>query len=172
MRSRQDQALGFGQGVLAGERHARFARSGKGPGYHPTRQELLQATSVLVRDGLATIDRLLDTVGVPRTAVEFCLVTGGMSAMPAIREGLIQYFDAARVRTASNAVTSIAEGAAWIAHDGVRITLAKPIEVLNADDVYLPVFRSGTMLPLEGDQISEPMSLYCVDPRDQKAKLQ
>jgi molecular chaperone DnaK len=136
-----------------------------------TRQELLQATSVLVRDGLATIDRLLDTVGVPRTAVEFCLVTGGMSAMPAIREGLIQYFDAARVRTASNAVTSIAEGAAWIAHDGVRITLAKPIEVLNADDVYLPVFRSGTMLPLEGDQISEPMSLYCVDPRDQKAKL-
>lgn len=136
-----------------------------------TRQELLQATSVLVRDGLATIDRLLGTVGVPRTAVEFCLVTGGMSAMPAIREGLIQYFDAARVRTASNAVTSIAEGAAWIAHDGVRVTLAKPIEVLNADDVYLPVFRSGTMLPLEGDQISELMSLYCVDPRDQKAKL-
>ena len=136
-----------------------------------TRQELLQATSALVRDGLATIDRLLDTVGVPRTAVEFCLATGGMSAMPAIREGLIQYFDAVRVRSASNAATSIAEGAAWIAHDKVRVSLAKPIEVLNADDVYLPVFRSGTLLPLEGDQISEPMSLYCVDPRDQKAKL-
>ena len=118
-----------------------------------TKAELVQATSILVRDGLATIDRLLDTVGVPRTAIEFCLVTGGMSGMPAIREGLIQYFDAARVRTAPNAVTSI------------------PIEVLNADDVYLPVVRSGTLLPLEGEQISEPLSLYCVDPRDQKAKL-
>lgn len=136
-----------------------------------TRQDLLDATSTLVRDGLATIDRLLDTVGVPRTAIEFCLVTGGMSGMPAIRERLIQYFDAFRVRTASNAVTSIAEGAAWIAHDNVRVSLAKPIEVLNADDVYLPVLRSGTPLPLEGEQISEPMSLYCVDPRDQKAKL-
>ncbi len=136
-----------------------------------TRQELLEATSTLVRDGLGTIDRLLDTVGVPRTAIEFCLVTGGMSAMPAIRERLIQCFDAARVRTASNAVTSIAEGAAWIAHDNVRVSLAKPIEVLNADDVYLPVLRSGTPLPQEGQQISEPMSLYCVDPRDQKAKL-
>lgn len=136
-----------------------------------TKEELVQATSTLVRDGLRTIDRLLDTVGVPRTAIEFCLVTGGMSRMPAIREGLIQCFDAARVRITDNAVTSIAEGAAWIAHDAVRVSLAKPIEVLNADDVYVSVLRSGTLLPLEGEQISEPMSLYCVDPRDQKAKL-
>jgi molecular chaperone DnaK len=136
-----------------------------------TKADLVSATASLVRDGLATIDRLLDAAGVPRTAIEMCLVTGGMSAMPAIREGLIQYFDAARVKSAGNAATSIAEGAAWIAHDKVRVSLAKPIEVLNADDVYVPILRSGTLLPLEGQQISEPMSLYCVDPRDQKAKL-
>lgn len=136
-----------------------------------SKADLVEATSHLVRAGLGTIDQLLQSVGIPRTAVEMCLVTGGMSAMPAIREGLIQYFDAARVRTVQNAATIIAEGAAWIAHDEIRVTLAKPIEVLNADDVYLPIMRSGQPLPLEGDQIQEKLSLYCVDPRDQKAKL-
>jgi len=136
-----------------------------------TKAELVQVTSHLVRAGLGTIDQLLTAVGIPRTAIEMCLVTGGMAAMPAIRDGLIQYFDAARVRAAKNAATIIAEGAAWIAHDGIRVTLAKPIEVLNADDVYLPIMRSGQSLPVEGDHIQEKVSLYCVDPRDQKAKL-
>lgn len=136
-----------------------------------TKADLVEATSHLVRTGLGTIDQLLQAVGIPRTAIELCLVTGGMSAMPAIREGLIQYFDSVRVRTVENAATIIAEGAAWIAHDEVRVTLAKPIEVLNADDVYLPIMRSGQPLPLEGDQIQEKLSLYCVDPRDQKAKF-
>jgi molecular chaperone DnaK len=136
-----------------------------------SKAELVEATAHLVRLGLGTIDQLLQAVGIPRTAIEMCLVTGGMSAMPAIREGLIQYFDAARVRAVPNAATIIAEGAAWIAHDGVQVTLAKPIEVLNADDVYLAIVPSGKALPPEGEQIREELSLYCVDPRDQKAKI-
>jgi hypothetical protein len=114
---------------------------------------------------------LLEAVGVQLTAIEFCLATGGMVAMPAIREGLIQFFDSARVKTVPNAATIIAEGAAWIAHDKTRVSLAKPIEVLNADNVYLPIFKSGTPLPLEGTEISQSLSMYCVDPRDQKAKF-
>ena len=136
-----------------------------------SRGDLVDVTAALVREGLGTIDRLLDAAKVPRTAIEFCLATGGMVAMPAIREGLIQYFDAARVRMVPNAATIIAEGAAWMGHDEVRITLAKPIEILHADDTYIPVLRAATPLPNEGDQISEPMSLYCVDPRDRKAKI-
>jgi len=45
----------------------------------------------------------------------FCFMQGD------IRDGLIQYFDAARVYAAKNAATIIAEGAAWIAHDGIRV---------------------------------------------------
>ena len=135
------------------------------------RGDLVEVTAGLVREGLGTIDRLLDAAKVHRTAVEFCLATGGMVAMPAIREGLIQYFDAARVRTVPNAATIIAEGAAWIGHDRVRVSLAKPIEILHADDIYIPVLRAATPLPNEGEQISETMSLYCVDPRDRKAKI-
>jgi molecular chaperone DnaK len=136
-----------------------------------SKDDLVEVTSHLVRTGLGTIDQLLEAVGIPRTAIELCLVTGGMASMPAIREGLIQYFDAARVRTVTNSATIIAEGAAWIAHDNVRVTLAKPIEVLNADDVYLAIIRSGQALPMQGDQIQEKLSLYCVDPRDGKAKF-
>lgn len=137
-----------------------------------TRKDLEAVAIDLIRRGLNAIDRLLDAARVPRTAIEFCLATGGMVAMPAIREGLIQYFDAARVRTVSNSATIISEGAAWIAHDEVRVRLAKPIEVLHADEVYFPIIPSGTKLPVDGEQIArEPLLFYCVDPRDGFAKF-
>ena len=67
------------------------------------------------------------------------VVTGGMVAMPAIREGLIELLGGGRVREIENAETVISEGASWIAHDGLRVRLAKPIEVLNCHDVYVQV---------------------------------
>lgn len=136
-----------------------------------TREELVETTRDLVMKGLQSIDRLLETTGIPRTAIEMCLVTGGMASMPAIREGLIQYFDAARVCRVKNSATIIAEGAAWIAHDGARVALAKSIEVLIADDSFVELMRAGQPLPVEGERISEGISLYCVDPRDGKAKI-
>jgi actin-like ATPase involved in cell morphogenesis len=136
-----------------------------------TRQELESVTSHLVSKGLEAIDRVLQAARIPRTAVEFCLATGGIVAMPAIQQRLIQYFDSARVRTVKNAATVIAEGAAWIAHDGLRVQLAKPIEVLHADNVYFPILRAGTPMPPTGEEIRQPISLYCADPRDGVAKI-
>jgi hypothetical protein len=55
-----------------------------------------------------------------------------MTNMPAIRNGLTERF-VGRVPRLPNGDRIIAEGAAWIAHDGVRLTLSKPIELLVAD---------------------------------------
>lgn len=136
-----------------------------------TRQDLESVTAHLVSKGLEAIERVLHAARIPRTAVEFCLATGGVVAMPAIQQRLIQYFDSARVRTVPNAATVIAEGAAWIAHDGLRVQLAKPIEILHADNVYFPILRAGTPMPPTGEEIRQPISLYCADPRDGVAKI-
>jgi len=136
-----------------------------------TRQDLESVTAHLVSKGLEAIERVLHAARIPRTAVEFCLATGGVVAMPAIQQRLIQYFDSARVRTVSNAATVIAEGAAWIAHDGLRVQLAKPIEILHANSVYFPILRAGTPMPPTGEEIRQHISLYCADPRDGVAKI-
>ena len=136
-----------------------------------TRAEFEAITAHLVRRGIEAIDRVLDAAKVPRSAVDFCLATGGTAAMPAIRQRLIQYFDSARVRTVPNSATVIAEGAAWIAHDKLRVQLAKPIEFLHADNVYFPVLQAGTTMPLSGNEIKKTVSLYCSDPRDGIAKI-
>ena len=60
----------------------------------------------------------------------------------------------ARLRMIENAATVISEGAAWIAHDGLTLRLAKPLELLHADNVHVPIIHSRTVLPEEGKQIS------------------
>src|SRR5215207_1575887 len=74
--------------------------------------------------------------------VELCLATGGMVNMPSIQRGLTERF-LGRVPRLSNGDRIIAEGAAWIAHDGQRLTLSKPIEILIAD-----TSGRGTYYPL------------------------
>ena len=137
-----------------------------------TQSELRSLVDDLVGKGLATISRLLKRAELPIGAIDFCLVTGGMVAMPAIREGLIELLGGGRVREIENAETVISEGASWIAHDGLRVRLAKPIEVLNCHDVYVQVMEAYSDLPQEGTQIGKKISLYCVDPRDGFAKVQ
>ncbi len=65
-----------------------------------------------------------------------------------------------RLRLVDNAATVISEGAAWIAHDGVGLQLAKPIELLHADDSYVEVIREGTDLPHDGHSISSTIDMY------------
>ena len=137
-----------------------------------TRSELRGLVDDLVGKGLGTIQRLLKRAELPIGAIDFCLVTGGMVAMPAIREGLIEILGGGTVREIENAETVISEGASWIAHDDLRVRLAKPIEVLNCHDVYVPVMGAYSELPQEGTQVRRKISLYCVDPRDGFAKLQ
>lgn len=93
--------------------------------------------------------------------------------MPAIWNGLVERFGA-RVTALPNRDRIIAEGAAWIAHDRLRLTLAKPIEVLVADGVgrgtYLPVVDAGLILPIEYQVIAaDNKRFFCVDPRDGRA---
>lgn len=137
-----------------------------------TRDDFNQAVRNLVKSGLDKIDELLDSAGLDRGAIKFCLGTGGMVAMPAIREGLQSRFGLDRVKIVERAATLISEGAAWIAHDDVRVKLAKSFEVLHADDSYVQIAHAGLDLPTLGTSINEKFSVYCVDPSDGFAKFQ
>ncbi len=136
-----------------------------------TRSELEDSVQDLISRGLCKIDTLLDRASVHRGEVEFCLATGGMVSMPAIRKGLRDIFGINRLRLVDNPASVISEGAAWIAHDGVGLQLAKPIEILHADDSYVEVIPAGTDLPLGGKAISCKIDMYCVDPSDGFAKF-
>ena len=137
-----------------------------------TRDELVAETADLVHDGAATVDRLLSSAGQKDAGVAFCLATGGMVRMPYVREQLQQRFGLSRVRIAEHGDRIIAQGAAWIAHDQHRLCLAKPFEILDADDTYVPIIHAGQALPVEGQTRQIPIHFYCVDPRDGIAKLQ
>ena len=137
-----------------------------------SRDDLVTLTRDLVQDGIETISRLLASAGQGDASIAFCLVTGGMVRMPYIREQLQQRFGLSRVRFAEHGDQIIAQGAAWIAHDRHRLCLAKPFEILDADNCYIPIIQAGQTLPVEGHTKQVPVNLYCVDPRDGFAKLQ
>jgi molecular chaperone DnaK len=135
-----------------------------------SREQLETATHDIVNRGLGEIDSILEQAKMDRRDVELCLATGGMVNMPAVWAGLIERFGG-RVPKLLHADRIIAEGAAWIAHDGLRLTLAKPIEVLVADGsrrgTYLPIAPAGIRMPVENDSITVTnRRFFCVDPRD------
>lgn len=136
------------------------------------REDVERATRDLVWQGLRRIDELVDHAGIPLDAVDLCLATGGMVEMPAIRAGLIERFGGpGRVPRVPRADQIIAEGAAWIASDRASLTLAKPFEVLHADDAFVPLLEAQARLPTAGDTLSQPFTMYCVDPRDGFARF-
>jgi molecular chaperone DnaK (HSP70) len=139
--------------------------------FEVTKPEVEGAVQDLISKGLTRIETLLEMAGVSRGAIEFCLATGGMVSMPAIQEGLREIFGINRLRLVENAATVISEGAAWIAHDGVELQLAKPIELLHADNSYIEIIPTGTSLPSDGKTIQRRMDMYCVDPSDSFAKF-
>ena len=136
-----------------------------------TKHELEGAVQDLIAKGLGKIESLLETTGVHRGGVEFCLATGGMVSMPAIQDGLREIFGFNRLRLVENAASVISEGAAWIAHDGIGLQLAKPIELLHASNSYLQVIPTGTALPSAGNTIQSRIDMYCSDPSDGFAKF-
>lgn len=135
------------------------------------RSEFQAQVHDLVSKGLGRIKSLLEQARVPRGAIEFCLATGGMIEMPAITDGLREIFGMSQLRLTKNAATVISEGAAWIAHDRVGLQLAKPIELLHADNSYVEIFPSGTDLPTDGDSLTQTIDMYCVDTSDGMAKF-
>ena len=106
-----------------------------------------------------------------RSDIELCIATGGMVNMPAIWNGLVERFGS-RVPLLPNRDRIIAEGAAWIAYDDLKLKLAKPIEVLVADGrpdrgTYLTLVNAGQPLPVEDEVIAiDSRRFFCIDPRD------
>jgi molecular chaperone DnaK (HSP70) len=131
-----------------------------------SRTELEASVGDLIRNGLGRVEDLLRPLGISLQSIEFCLATGGMVQMPAIQEGLREMFGMNRLRLVEDGATLIAEGAAWIAYDGVPLRLAKPVELLHADDCYVELVPGGTVLPQVGTLIQTRMDLYSVDPSD------
>jgi hypothetical protein len=135
-----------------------------------TRDELNRESSSIVSKGLARIDEMLEGAGLANQDIELCLATGGMVNMPAIRDGLVERF-LGRVPRLLNGDRIIAEGAAWIANDGLRLKLSKSIEILVADTsghgTYYPLVGAGWQLPLENEtQNVSNTRLFCTDPRE------
>lgn len=122
-----------------------------------TRAELEAVSGGIVARALALIDAVLERARLSAQDIELCLATGGMVNMPAIRAGLTERF-VGRVPTLANSDRIIAEGAAWIAHDGLRLTLSKSIEILVAAGLPSPV--ENQVIPAANTR------LYCVDPRE------
>jgi molecular chaperone DnaK len=135
-----------------------------------TRTDLERECESLIRRGLGHIDRLLEETRLDRADVHLCLPTGGMVNMPAIRNGLVERFGG-RVPNLQNGDRIISEGAAWIAHDNLRLTLAKPIEVRVADGSgsghYVVLVPKGLALPVENQVVAAANRQFvCADPRD------
>jgi molecular chaperone DnaK len=141
-----------------------------------TKAELDEIGRDLIHEGLKCINDVLEKVGLTHRDIELCLATGGMVNMPAIRDGLTERFDA-RAPRVSNGDRIIAEGAAWIAHDGLRLKLSKPIEMRVADTSgsgsYHALVDTGYSLPKEGGAPPIPVTgFYCIDPRDGVASME
>ncbi len=135
-----------------------------------TRDELDHESAEIVARGLARIDEILQRSRLTHQDIELCLATGGMVNMPVIRDGLTERF-LGRVPRLKNGDRIISEGAAWIAHDGLRLTLSKPIEILVADTsghgTYYPLVDAGWELPQENEmQNVTNTRLFCTDSRE------
>jgi len=156
--------------------YMRGSGSGRNLSVEVSRSELEDSTRDIVNRGLTEIDSILEKARLDRRDIELCLATGGITNMPAVWAGLIERFGG-RVPKLPNADRIIAEGAALIAHDGLRPTLAKPIEILVADGTsrgaYLPIAAAGIKMPVENSSITIPnRRFFCVDPSDGMATFQ
>ena len=138
-----------------------------------TRDELNNLSKKIIDRGLSGIDEILKKYDISQRRISLCLATGGMVHMPEIKKRLQEYFSLDRLVVSERGDKIISEGCAWIASDGVRLGLAKILEVREARNSYVRIFQEGARLPLEGEHISSrDISLYCVDPRDSRANIQ
>jgi molecular chaperone DnaK len=136
------------------------------------RNRLEQCVAATVDAGVRRIHQLLERARVDPASIEMCLATGGMVNMPLIQARLHEIFGPQRVHVSPKGNTIISEGAAWIAHDGARLSLAKNVEVLVARKDYFPVVKAGSAMPREGEVFRQELSMYCADPRDGIARFE
>lgn len=141
--------------------------------YRLTREELEGIIRGKVNDGVGTVEALLRDARIDPSEIAMVLATGGMVNLPLIQARLREIFGSGRVQISPRGNTIISEGAAWIAHDGARLVLAKNIEVQVARSAFFPVIHAGAPMPREAEvhKPPAPLSLYCCDPTDGIAKF-
>ncbi len=139
-----------------------------------TRTLLEEICIDFISEGIAEINKILghDQAGLNQHLISFCLATGGMTKMPAIRQRLLEIFGATGLVIPENGDQIISQGAAWIAYDKPTISLAKPFELVEARNSQWPLIEAGRALP-SLNQRFDPIrrTLYCSDPRDGFANL-
>lgn len=140
--------------------------------YTLSQNEFEDVVAPLLDKGFRRITNILEKAGFSPEQVALCVATGGMSNTPAVRRRLHELFGPERVEIPDGTATLIAEGAAWIASDKIRLHLAKNVELVLARNSYLPLVKAGTAMPRDGEVQKSPFHLYCTDPRDGKAKFQ
>lgn len=135
------------------------------------REALVQICSSIIKQGIDEIQSLLseEHANVDSQTIALCLATGGMVNMPLIKGKLTEIFGVTALYISDKGDRIISEGAAWIAHDNVELTLAKPFELVEARNSLLTIIHQGTRLPTRGESIQKRQSMYCSDPRDGKA---
>ena len=89
--------------------------------------------------------------------------------MPSIAARLNEMFGPDRVEIPDNSQTLVAEGAAWVAHDGQKLRLARQIELQLARNSYLPIVKQDEPVPGPHDYLRITRDLYCTDPSDGSA---
>lgn len=137
-----------------------------------SRAELEMLAEPMIDRAIQHVQSLLDAAHISEAQIGLCLVTGGMSQMPAIASRLREFLGAHRVEVSKNSASLIAQGAAWIAYDRQQLELAKDVEVRLARSSYHRLLRAGTPVPFEGQEMpNEVLDLYCADPRDGHAKF-
>jgi len=138
-----------------------------------TRKDLEQICSKLINKGIKEIEHLLspEQTDVDSQTIALCLATGGMINMPSIKRQLEEIFGPAVLHISPKGDRIISEGAARIAADDLKITLAKPFELLEVRNSVVTIWPEGTQLPNRGYSISTKQSMYCTDPRDGKALI-
>lgn len=135
------------------------------------RQELESICYQLISQGVGEIETLLseEHADVDPQTIALCLATGGMVNMPLVKSKLTEIFGVSALHISAKGDRIISEGAAWLAHDNVDLTLAKPFELVEARNSLLTLIHQGTRLPIRGESIQKQQSMYCSDPRDGKA---
>jgi molecular chaperone DnaK (HSP70) len=136
-----------------------------------TKADLDGLAAPLVQHAMEGITALLADARIDDAHLGLVLLTGGMSRMPLIGHSLQRRFGLERVPAVPAADRLISRGAAWIAHDQRRLQLAKAFELTLADDHPAELLPAGTDLPVDEDTHPERFPVYCVDPRDGRARV-
>lgn len=140
--------------------------------YELNKVELEAIIKPMIEKGFRRIEKILKDSDYSPEQVSLCLATGGMSNMPAVKQRLYELFGPSRVQIPDGTATLIAEGAAWVASDNAKLSLAKNIEVIFARNSFFPLLQSGIQMPKEGEVLKDSFHLFCTDPRDGVAKFQ